>query len=145
MIEAQAALASHRLAHRNAGLIYETLQRVCGLRVDDAATGDNQGMLAVAYPHCRLLQRVPVWPITLNVPGTPGEEGFWIGICLRLYVLREGQRDSAGFRGTGQYAHNLWERGQHLLRTRDAVPVAAHGLEAIVDRDILCVLGLKLL
>src|SRR5258707_13234685 len=98
-------------------------------------------MLAAPYPHCCLLKRAPIWSIAWDVPQALVEERCGIRICLRLDILGEGQRDSTGFRRACQHTHSLGESGQHLLRTRNAIPVTTHRLEATVHRDILAVFG----
>src|SRR6266571_5093152 len=93
----------------------------------------------------RLRGRSKSRPVALDMPEALAKESLRIGIGLRLNILGEGQGDSACFCRAGQHAHGLRERGQQLFRTCDAVPVAADRLEAIVNRNILSVFGLKLL
>ncbi len=145
MVIAQAALASHRLSDRNACLVNETPQEIGGLGINHAATGDNQRPLAGTYPRCRLLQRIAIRAIARNMPHALVEKRLWICIRLGLHILWQRQGDSAGFSRAGQDAHNLGQRGQQLLRACNAIPVATHGLEAIIDGNILGVAGLELL
>ena len=115
VVEAQAALASHRLANRNACLLDKALQGISGLRVNHAATGDNQRSLTCTNQGCGLLQSAPVRPVARDVPDALMEEGLGIGIRLRLYILGESQCDSTCFRRACQHTHSLRERGQQLL------------------------------
>ncbi len=50
MIEPQAALAGHRLADRNAGLLDERCERLRGLAVEDAAARDDQRSFGLPNP-----------------------------------------------------------------------------------------------
>ncbi len=141
----QAPFARHRLANGNAGLIDKTPQNVCCLRVDNTTASNDKRSFTGTYPRGRLLQDTPIWPIAWNAPDTPGEKGFWICIRLRLDILGKSQCDSTSLRWTRQYTHGFWKSSQHLFWPCDAIPVAAHRLEAIVDRYILAVFKFELL
>src|SRR6266849_3038239 len=55
MIVAQAALARHRLAHRNARLLHEALQHPGRIRINRAAARHNERPFGSTYPGHRLL------------------------------------------------------------------------------------------
>ncbi len=137
MIEAQTALTRHRLGNGHAGAVHQVAQRLRGSAVDDTATGDDQRPTAGADPLRRALERGAVSAVARNVPGALLEKPRRIRECLRLDVLGQRHGHGAGVRWTGQHAHRLWQRGQQLFGSIDAVPVAAGGLEAIVDGNVL--------
>ena len=83
--------------------------------------------------------------IAWDMPGALCEECFGVVICLCLHILRKRQGNSACICRAGQHAQNLRQRGQHLLRAHNAIPVAAHRPKAIVNRNILSVFGFQLL
>ncbi len=57
-------------------------------------------------------------------------------VGLRLHVLMERQRHRAGLGGVEQDAHRLRQRGQQLLRSRDAIEERAQWAEGVVDRQV---------
>ncbi len=63
------------------------------------------------------------------------QERIGVVIGFALYVLRQGQGDSAGFGRVGEHAHGV-QRGAHqLFRAVDTVPVFAYSLERVVGAD----------
>src|SRR5690242_9747939 len=79
------------------------------------------------------------------MPDSLLEEGCRIVIRFGLYILWQCQCNGPCIGLTGEYAHGLWQRSEQLFRAHDAIPIAADRLEAIVDRNILAMLRLKLL
>ncbi len=142
MVVGETAFARHRLTNGNAGTINELAQRLCGLSIDDAAPGNNQRALAGANQRRRLFQRMTIGAIARDMPDAAGEERSGVCKSLGLYVLGQGQRDGPGLRRAGQHAHRFRQSRQQLFGPRDAIPVAADGLEGIIDGNILRMLGL---
>ena len=66
-------------------------------------------------------------------------------VCLRLHVLRQGQRDRAALRRIGQHGDRARQSGEELGGREDAVEIARHRLEAVVGRDAAVVEILDLL
>ena len=145
MIPAQAALAGHRLAHRNAGRVDELPQGFRGIRVDHAAAGYDHGVLAGADHLRGSPQGCSIGAIAHNVPDAPAKQFDRVVVSLGLHVLGQCQCDRAGLRRAGQHAHCLRQSRQQLVGPVNAIPILADRLEAVVDRQVLAVRRFELL
>ena len=140
MIEAQAAFAGHGFRPRECPCASTKLrERLGGVAVNHAATGHDQRAPAPARIHSAARsQRRGVGPIpaawtrrvsrrTRPDSHTP-PSGHPAGRASVTAPVSA---------GTGQHAHDFRQRGEELIGAVEAIPVAADGLEAIVDRDVL--------
>jgi len=145
VVPGERALPCLRLAHRNAGLRDELGECGRGFTHQHPASGNDERTTCLADGRDRALQREFVGLPPANQPHALMEELFRVVVGLCLNILRQGQRNGAAVRGRREDAHRLRQCGDELLRTVDAVPVAAHGLETIVDAGVLRAEGLQLL
>jgi len=145
VIVGQRALARLRLPDGDARLLDELAQHSRRVAVVHAAAGDDQRTLALPDPLRRLAQRGEVGAVARDVPDALAEERPRIVEGHRLHVLGQGQGHRAGVGGRSQHTHRFRQGGEQLLRAGDAIPVARDRLEAVVDRNVLRVLPLKLL
>ena len=120
--------------NRNAVPFGKACKRRRGLRKEHAAAGDDHRLLApCAAPRPR--PRVRARPGATRRGGhrRSVEEAFGIVIGLGLHVLAEGQRHRPAFGRIGQHRHGAVERRDQLLGPRDAVEIARHRPEAVID------------
>ncbi len=120
-------------------------ERLRRLAVEHAAAGDDHRTLGVADPLGSRLKRCRVRPVARDGPDALGEQLHREVVRFGLHILGQRKGDGAGVRRAGQHAHGFGQRGDDLVRPVDAVPVAADRLEAVVDADVLGMLGFELL
>jgi hypothetical protein len=111
-------------------------QSVCGLGVDDAAAGDDQGPARSADRLHRTRELALLGRGPRNLPCPLEEELLRVVERLGLDVLGEGERDGAGLGGAGEDAHRRKRGGNHLLGPREPVEVPRDGPEAVVHRHV---------
>ena len=104
-----------------------------GLGIADAAAADHHGTLRLADGLGSVSQSGLGGGAALQTPDALGEEAHGIIISLTLNVLGHGNADRTGVCGIGQHPEGVDHSAHQLLRTDNAVPVAAHGLESVVS------------
>ena len=137
MVVRERAFACLSFTYWNACLRNKFGQRRTGVRVYDAAPSDNERPFRFANPFCRCSQQpaICLWPWNKPRPLTkPVRRKIE---CFRLNILRQAERDGTGLCRRCEHAHGFRQRGQELLGSIDAVPIAGNRLEAIIDRNIL--------
>ena len=138
MVPRERTFARLRFTNRNAGLCDEFGERFGCFTHQHATPGDNQRPAAGADScHCTCKRNL-VRLATADKPHPLAEELFGIIVCFGLHVLRKRQRRRAAIGGRREHTHHLRQCGDELLGTIDAIPVARHRLEAVVDADVLC-------
>ena len=86
-----------------------------------------------------------VRPLPCNGPDASAEQLLGIVEGLGLNVLRQAERDGAGFGRGRQDAQRLGQRRDELLGPIDPIPVFRDRLEAVVHRSVLRARSLELL
>ena len=122
------------LDQRQVVALDERGELVGGPGVDDAAAGDHQRPLGVAQHLGRRHQLLGVGPGTALDVDRGFEEALGIIVALGLGLLRQADEGGAAIGGIEHHGHRLGQRGDQLLGPVDAVPIAAHRPERIVDR-----------
>ena len=145
MVVGQRSLAGLGLPHRDPGHLDQLPQRDRGIRVDDAAAGDDHGSVRGVNHGGRAVERPGVGLGSRHAPDPLLEKVRRILMRFRLDILGERERDGARLRRVGEYAHRLQCRRHQLFRPVDPVPVPRHRLEGIVDRGIAAPGHLELL
>ena len=71
-----------------------------------------------------------------NVPDAPREKVLGEVVRLSLHVLRERKCHGTRLRLVDEHAHRRQCRGHQLFRPFDAIEVARHRLQGVVDRNV---------
>jgi hypothetical protein len=145
MVPGDTTLARLGLGHRNSRCVHESAEGFARFAVEHAAASDDHGPLAGADDRPGTSERILVSTRAHDVPDAIFEELDRVVECLRLRVLRQGQRYGTGLGWRGQHAHGLRQRRDELLGAVDPVPVSRYRAEAVVHRDVLSLAGLELL
>ena len=91
IIISQRALAGLRFGHRDARQLDQQRQSVIGIAVMDAATGDDQWLLAGANPLRRPFYCIAVGSIARDLPDALFKEGGRVIVASALHILRQRQ------------------------------------------------------
>ncbi len=102
----------------------------------DTATGHNHGPLAFQQHSHSFLDSLRIGKSAFNAPNPLFKEIGRVIVGMRLNVLRQGQRHSAGLDRIGEDPHRFRKSGQELLWPGDSVKEAAHGTETVVDTHV---------
>ena len=106
-----------------------------GTRIEDATAGDDEGLLGLFQQGDGFRDFETIRTGAANAVNALVEEGCRIVIGFALRILTEREENRAAIGRIKQGADGLRERLQDLLRAGDAVPVAGHGLEGIIDGE----------
>ncbi len=136
IVEAQRTLAGLGLAHGDPRRGHEGAERVRRLGVEQAPPGHDQGAPAASQERGRAAHRVGIGKGPPYPPDPVLEEGLRVVPRLALHVLGQGEGDGARVGRAREHAHGLRKGGDELLGAADPVPVARHGLEDVVDREV---------
>ena len=131
----QRRLAGLGFGDRDAVPFGEGGEPVAGLGVVDPAAGDDEGRPGGAKRGSGTLQLARIGALAAHGPCSGPEECLGIVAGLRLHVLAQRQGDRAAFGRIDQRRHRPRQGRKKLLRTGDAIEVAAHGTEAVVGAD----------
>ena len=134
VVRDEARLPGHRLHHREAMALGERAQRILGERVVDASAGDDERALCVAERGGRLLELRAIGPRPAKLVHPGLEKRSRVVPGLGLDVLREPDECRATVRGVEHRLDRERQALRNLLRRHDAVPVARHRAECVVDR-----------
>ncbi len=121
--------------YRNAVLLGKRRQLGAGLRVMDAAAGDDQRPPGVLEHGCGARHLAAIGTGTARLVHPPFEEALGIVIGFALGVLAERQERRPAIGRIEHRGDRLGQRLEDLLRPRDAVPIAGDGPERIVDGE----------
>jgi hypothetical protein len=137
VVPRQDADAGLRVAHRDAGQFGEPGQFLVGVRVQDAAAGDDQRPLGGPDGFGGAGDVVVVRFRAADPPLTLGEEflGHVEGLGLDVLGQRDGHRSGLG--RVGEDPQAVVERGEQLLRAGDTVEELGQRPERVVDREVV--------
>ena len=121
--------------HRNAMTLGKDLHLTFSLRIQHAATRNDEGALCGFEQGYGLGQFKCIGGGAARTMDAALEKALRIIIGLGLHILTEGQCHRPAVHRVGQHAHGAVKRGNDLLRAGDAVKIARHRLEAIIGRD----------
>ena len=124
--------AGDRLGDRQIVALGEIGQRRLGQRIAHAAAGDDERLLRLLQKRRGAHNLAAVGALAADVMDARLEEGLRIveGKLLRVLAKAEEGRPALG--RVEHHRDRLRQRGDDLLRMRDAVPVARHRLEGVV-------------
>jgi len=145
MVRDQRAFARLRLGKGDLIALGKLAQRLARFRVFHPAAADNYRLALTVNQRQGIRQLRRDRQAAIQTVHAFLEEVVRVIPGFALHILRQRQRDRAGFGRIGQHAHGIDTGGHQLLRAADAIPVFADGAEGVVGADAEIVALLNLL
>ena len=135
VIMRERAFACDGFGNRDAVLCCKRTENIFGAGIAHASARNDQRSLGAFENFERLSQTILVGARTRNDMDGRFEKGFRVIPGHFLHVLRQRDESRAAIRRIEQDSDSLWQRRDNLFRVGNAIPIARHGAEGIIDVD----------